>query len=160
MKVTFIPIVIDALCSHRRTCKRTRRLRNKKTSGDHPNCWDRSEYWKEFWRLEETCCLSNSRDKPSSYAGVKNSKRSKIIIVIIIIKENLLNTKVTVIPIVIGELGSVTNGLVQGLENLEIRGQVETIPTTALLRPARILRKVQETWGDLLSLKLQWETIG
>ena len=28
-----------------------------------------------------------------------------------------------------------------------------------LLRTARILRRVLETWGDLLSLKLQWKTI-
>ena len=35
--------------------------------------------------------------------------------------------KVTVIPIEIGALGTVIKGLVQGLEDLEIRGQVETI---------------------------------
>ena len=29
----------------------------------------------------------------------------------------------------------------------------------ALLRSARILRRVLETWGDLLSLSLQWKTI-
>ena len=34
--------------------------------------------------------------------------------------------KVTMIPIVIGELGTVTKQLVQGLEDLKIRGQVET----------------------------------
>ena len=33
----------------------------------------------------------------------------------------------------------------KGLEVLEIRGRVETIQTTALLRPARILRRVLET---------------
>ena len=69
------------------------------------------------------------------------------------------NIKVTVIPIVSGALGSVTKGLVQGLEGLEIRGRVETIQTTALLRAIRILRRVVDTWGDLLSLKLQWKTI-
>ena len=53
--------------------------------------------------------------------------------------------KVTVIPIVIGALGTVTEELVQGLEDLEIRGRVETIQTTALLRSARILRRVLET---------------
>ena len=44
--------------------------------------------------------------------------------------------KVTVIPIFIGALGTVTKGLVQGQEHLEIRGRVETIQTTALLRLA------------------------
>ena len=42
--------------------------------------------------------------------------------------------KVTVILIVIGALDTVTKGLVQRLEDLEIRGRVETIQTTALLR--------------------------
>ena len=73
--------------------------------------------------------------------------------------KKLWNMNVTVIPIVIGALGTVTKGLVQGLEDLEITGRVETIQTTALLRSARIPIKVLETWGDFLSLKLQWKTI-
>ena len=40
---------------------------------------------------------------------------------------------------------AVTKGLVKGLEDLEIRRRVETILTVALLRLARILRKVLET---------------
>ena len=39
-----------------------------------------------------------------------------------------------------------------GLEDLEVGRRVETIQTTALPRTARILRRVLETWGDLLSL--------
>ena len=61
---------------------------------------------------------------------------------------------VSIIPIVLGAFGTVTKGLLKGLEDLEVGGQVETIQTTALLRTARILRRVQETWGALLSLKL------
>ena len=67
--------------------------------------------------------------------------------------------KVTFIPIVIGAFGIVTKGLLKGLEDLEVGGRVETIQTTALLRTARILRRVPETWGDLLSLSLQWKTL-
>ena len=52
---------------------------------------------------------------------------------------------VTVIPIIIGALGTVTKGLVQELEDLELQRWVETIQTTALIRSARILRKVLET---------------
>ena len=62
--------------------------------------------------------------------------------------------KITIIPIVIGAFGTVTKGLLKGLENLKVGGQVETIQTTALLRMARILRRVLETWEDLMSLKL------
>ena len=67
--------------------------------------------------------------------------------------------KMTIIPIVIGAFGTETKGLLKGLEDLEVGEQVETIQTTALLRTARILGRVLETWGDLLSLKLQWKTI-
>ena len=52
---------------------------------------------------------------------------------------------VTVILIVIHVLGTVTKGLVQGLEDLEIRGRVETIQATTFLRSDRILRRVLET---------------
>ena len=51
--------------------------------------------------------------------------------------------KVTIIPIVIGVFGTETKGLLQGMEVLEVGGRVETIQTTALLRTARILRRVQ-----------------
>ncbi len=56
--------------------------------------------------------------------------------------KKLWNMKVTIIPIVIGALGTVTKRLVQGLEDLEITGRVETVQTTALLRSARILSRV------------------
>ena len=52
--------------------------------------------------------------------------------------------KVTVIPIAIGALDTVTKIFVKGLENLERRGRVEAIQTTGLLRSARILRRVLE----------------
>ena len=61
---------------------------------------------------------------------------------------------VTIISIVIG-----AKGLLKGLEDLEAGGRVETIQTTALLRTAKILRRVLEIWWELLSLKLQGKTI-
>ena len=67
--------------------------------------------------------------------------------------------KVTIIPIVIGAFDTVTKGLLKGLEDLEVGDRVETIQTTALLKTTRILRRVLETWGDLLSLNLQWNII-
>ena len=59
--------------------------------------------------------------------------------------KKLWNMKVTIVPIVIGALGTITKGLLKGLEDLEIGGRTETIQTTALLRTARILRRVLET---------------
>ena len=35
--------------------------------------WEQPEYWEESWRLEETCCHSDSSEKPSVKADVKNS---------------------------------------------------------------------------------------
>ena len=59
--------------------------------------------------------------------------------------KKLWNMDVTIIPIMIGAFVTVTKGLLKGLGDLEVGGRVETIQTTALLRTARILRRVLET---------------
>ena len=77
MKVTVIPIfVIGMLNSHQRIDKGTGQLGNKRTSEDHPNnsvfkISQNTE--KSPGNLQETCCHSNSSEKPSANAGVKNS---------------------------------------------------------------------------------------
>ena len=38
---------------------------------------DQPEYWEESWKLEETCCDSDSSGKPSANTGVKNSQMRK-----------------------------------------------------------------------------------
>ena len=73
--------------------------------------------------------------------------------------KKLWNMKVSILPIVLGAFGTITKGLLKSLKDLEVDGRVETIQTIALLRTARILRRVPENWGDLLSLKPQWKTI-
>ena len=45
--------------------------------------------------------------------------------------------KVTIVPIVIGAFGTITEGLLKGLEDLEVGGLVETIQMTALLKTDR-----------------------
>ena len=52
--------------------------------------------------------------------------------------------KVMVMPFVFDALGMVLKGLEKGLGESEIWGRIETIETTALLRSARILRRVLE----------------
>ena len=42
------------------------------------------------------------------------------------------------------KLWNITKGLLKSLENLEVGDRVETIQTTALLKTARILRRVLE----------------
>ena len=59
--------------------------------------------------------------------------------------------KLTNIPIVIGARGTVTKGLLKGLEDLEVGGRVEISQATILLRTAWIPRRIPETW-DLQSL--------
>ena len=79
--------------------------------------------------------------------------------------KKLWNMKVTTLPIVVGALGTVTKGLLKGLEALGVGGRMETIQITALLGTARILRRVQEASKDLLTpvknllLKLMWKTL-
>ena len=60
-------------------------------------------------------------------------------------KNKLWNMKVTILPIVIGSIGTATKGLLKVLENLEVGERSETIPTTPLLRTARILSRFRET---------------
>ena len=79
--------------------------------------------------------------------------------------------KVTIVPIVIDILGTITKGLLKGLEDLEVGERVETIQTTALLRTVSILRQVLETCGDMrrlavtqtsmkdYQLTLMWKTL-
>ena len=69
------------------------------------------------------------------------------------------NMKVTVIPVVIDTLGKIPNPLEKGLEDIEKGKQVGNIQTAALLRLTRTLERVLETWGKLLSPKLQWNTL-
>ena len=53
--------------------------------------------------------------------------------------------EVTVVPVVIGALGTIPKGLVRRLEELEIGERADTIQTIELLRSARILRRILET---------------
>ena len=76
--------------------------------------------------------------------------------------------KVTIVPIVIGALGTVTKGLLKGLEDLEIGGRVESIQTNSIARDGQNtetssgdLRKlaVTQTSGKNHQLTLMWKTL-
>ena len=75
MKVTIIPIVNGALGTV--TKELVLWLEDLEITGQVETIQTialfRLEYWKESWRLEETCCYSNSSEKPSDNSGVKNS---------------------------------------------------------------------------------------
>ena len=58
------------------------------------------------------------------------------------------------IPIIIGRLGIFSKNLEKRLEELEIRRRIETIQSPTLMKLAKMIRKILETWEDLLSLWL------
>ena len=74
----------------------------------------------------------------------KSEKRDKYLDLARELKK-LWNMKVTIISIVIVAFGTVTKGLLKGLEDLEVGGRVETIKTTAFVKTARIPRRVLGT---------------
>ena len=126
-----------------------------------------SARWTDLMILkkERTCCVVDFAVPADHKVELKeNKKRDKYLDLACELKK-LWNMKVIVIPIVIGALGTVTKGLLLGLEKLEIIGQVKTIQTTALLRSARILRRILVIWGDLLTqteihqLRMVWKTL-
>ena len=128
-----------------------------------------------LWHIHESPNL-DQKTRPNNNHPPKKKRNCKIVVLAdhrIKLKEcakkdkyldltkelkKLWNMRMTIIPIVIGGFGTVTKGLLKGLEDLEVGGRMETIQTTVLLRTARILTRVLETWGDLLSLTLQWKT--
>ena len=57
--------------------------------------------------------------------------------------------KVTIIPIVIGAFGTVTKGLLKGLEDLEAGGRVETNKTKAFIENGQ---NTEKSPGDLKRL--------
>ena len=163
MKVAVIPIVIGAVGTVTKKIDiGTGGLENKRTNGDKPSYSFCPEYWEVSQRHEETCCLSKPSEKPSVNLGWKTLKKLIIIKEICYqsgfgektpVKTGAKNSHivlvvqvmiiVTVMLIVIRALGTITNGLVPELEELEIRGRVETIQTTASLRSAL---KYKESW--------------
>ena len=60
-------------------------------------------------------------------------------------QKKMRNMKETVIPIVVGTLGTVHKGLEKRVGRLETRSRIDTIQTIALLKSGRIFRRVQET---------------
>ena len=145
-KVTLIPTVIDAFG---KISKRTGRVGNKRTNGDHQIY--------SIFRISE-----NTEKSPEDLKGLaivqtpkedhqltlvwKTLKEIITVDFAVLLKESekkdkylelarklkkLWNMKVTFIWIVISALDIVTKNLIKRLEDLEIKGRVETTETTA-----------------------------
>ena len=64
----------------------------------------------------------------------------------------LWNMKMMELPVGVGTLGTILKGVGEKRrEELEIRGSIKTIQTTAFLISVRLIRRVLEVRGDLLS---------
>ena len=72
MKVTIVPIVIGAFGTI--TKGLFRGLEDLEVGGREETLLRTARILNESWRLEETCCHSNSSEKPSANTDVKNSK--------------------------------------------------------------------------------------
>ena len=99
---------------------------------------------KRTWQIVDFAVPADHRVKLK-----ESKKRGKYLDLVRELKK-LCNMRVMVTPIMVGALGTVTKGLVQGRVDFKIKGQVKTIQTTALLRSARMLRRVLETGRELL----------
>ena len=80
MKVTIVPIVIGALGTITKWLLKD--LEDLEVGGrvetiQTTASLKRPESWDESWRLEETCCPSDSSEKPSAKTDVKNSQGVK-----------------------------------------------------------------------------------
>ena len=53
----------------------------------------------------------------------------------------------------------VWKGWERRLEEIQSRGRIETIQTTEISRLTRILKRMQETGGNLLSLRIKWKLL-
>ena len=136
----------------------------------HTNCygiWHTKVYRISAWRPDHVIIIKKKRtfrimdfavpaeDRVELKESEKKDKYQNLVRELI----KPWNMKLTVIPIVTRALGTVTEGLIQGLKDLETRGWVETIQTRALFRLTGILRRILETRGDLLLLTLQLKNI-
>ena len=75
------------------------------------------------------CCLVNFTVPANHRVKIKESQKRENYLEL----RKLWNTRLTVIPVVTVELGTISKGGEGGLEELEIGERVETIQTTALI---------------------------
>ena len=77
MKVTIIPVVINAFGTVTKGLSKgleDLEVRGRMETIQTTTLFRRPEYWEESWRLDETCCHSNSNERPSDNTDIKNSQ--------------------------------------------------------------------------------------
>ena len=117
---------------------------------------------KRIWKIVDVAVTADHR------INLKESEKKDTYLDLARELKKLWNMKVTIVPIVIGALGTITKGLLKGLKDLEVGGRVETIQTTALLRNGQNpetspgdLRRLAVTQTPMKNhqLTLMWKTL-
>ena len=81
MKVALIPVVIGAFWTDPKALeKRFDKLDIRRTETIQTTVLLKSDYLAKSWRFEETCCHSDSCEKPPVKTGLKHLHRVKIIV--------------------------------------------------------------------------------
>ena len=107
------------------------RINESPNIGQKTRPYNNQQKKREFWKIVDFALSADHRIK------LKEREEKDKYLDLDRELEKLWNMKVTIIAIVIGTFGTVTKGLLKGLEDLKVGGRVETIQTTALLRTAR-----------------------
>ena len=103
--------------------------------------WAQPEYWKGFWRFEETCCYRSHTNYSIIEFGQNTEKSHGDL-------RNMLLVNQANYSII--ELGQNTE---KGFGDMRKLVVTEAMQTTVLLSSARILRRILETGGNLWLLK-------
>ena len=94
---------------------------------------------------KRACCQVDFAVTADYRVKIKESEKRDKYLDLARVPRKLWNVWIVVILILIDTFGTIPKGLERVLIELEIGSRIETIQTTALLRSARILRRVLDT---------------
>ena len=124
----------------------------------HPGEWDAENSLKDFeiqtdhlisarWpdlelinKKKRTYCIVNFDVPEDRRVKIKESEKIDEYLDLAWELKKQWNMGMTVIPIVVVALGTVQKGVEKRLQEIEIRGRIKTIQTTAVLKSARIVK--------------------
>ena len=98
-----------------------------------------------IYKKKKTCHLEDFVIPADHRVKIKESKKINKYLELARKLKKLWNMRAMIVPIIVSTLGMIYKSLQRVLEELEIKGIIKTIQTTALLRLARIFRRVWET---------------
>ncbi len=99
----------------------------------HKLLWDFDKHTDHLFpaRRPDLIIINKKKKRISKIVDLTWEKKDKYLDLARELKKKLWNMKVTIVPIVIGALCTITKRLSKGMEDLEVGGRVETIQMTA-----------------------------